>query len=269
MKAILLYLPALHQGYLNFFNRYRYPILVINSSLIKEVPRLERDIRGLTPEEGCNALKGVGLDAEIFKEEDLKTFNSFVMPDEEISRLVADRYLKGKEVKFVPVFLRWDRHNSEKSNLVVPNEVISKEEFEIKVMKRALGQKEKSLDWWRQVGAVLVKDGRIILESRNRALPREDIHNILGDPRSNFDYGERIDLSKFNHAEAGIIARAAKDGISTKDSTLFVTTFPCPTCAKLIAEAGISQVCYSEGYSLLDAKDIFDSYGIKVVRVVI
>ncbi|HLN18769.1 MAG TPA: deaminase, partial [Patescibacteria group bacterium] len=61
--------------------------------------------------------------------------------------------------------------------------------------------------------------------------------------------------------------KAAKDGISLNNTNLYVTTFPCPTCAKLIAEAGIKKVYYESGYSLSDAEDILKNAGIEIILV--
>ena len=47
----------------------------------------------------------------------------------------------------------------------------------------------------------------------------------------------------------------------------FVSTFPCPVCAKSIAVAGIKKVYYCQGYSLLDAEDILRPYGVELIFV--
>ena len=64
-----------------------------------------------------------------------------------------------------------------------------------------------------------------------------------------------------------MIAQAAHDGVSLKDSIIYVTTFPCPNCARLIAKAGIKKVYYSKGYSLLDAEKILDHFDIDIFLV--
>ena len=62
---------------------------------------------------------------------------------------------------------------------------------------------------------------------------------MFGDPRSNFDAGKNIELSKFIHAEASLIAQAAKQGAKLEGASIYVTTFPCPVCARLVATAGL------------------------------
>lgn len=134
-------------------------------------------------------------------------------------------------------------------------------------MKKANSESEKSPDWWRQIGAIIIKDSKIILQGHNKHLPSERATMFQGDPRSNFDAGERIEISSALHGEAGLIALAAKKGISLEGTSIYVTVFPCPNCAKLIAASGIKKVFYSKGYSLLDAEDIFESFGVELIKV--
>jgi len=147
--------------------------------------------------------------------------------------------------------------------------VISETEFDKEIMTSALEESKKSPDWWRQIGAILVRGKLPMIIAHNTALPSEYTLNALGDPRSNFDAGEAQykDLGKFIHGEANVIAQAAKQGISTEGASLYVTTFPCPACAKLLAVAGIKEVYYSKGYSMLDAEDILKAFGVKITLV--
>ena len=82
-----------------------------------------------------------------------------------------------------------------------------------------------------------------------------------------FDAGEKHHLSNSIHAEASLVGKAAKDGIRLNNTNLYVTTFPCPTCAKLVAEAGIKKVYYQDGYSLSDAEDILKNSGVELILV--
>jgi dCMP deaminase len=47
---------------------------------------------------------------------------------------------------------------------------------------------------------------------------------------------------------------------------MYVTDFPCPPCAKLIAAAGISRLYFREGYAVLDGQDVLDAAGVEVVQ---
>lgn len=91
----------------------------------------------------------------------------------------------------------------------------------------------------KQVGALLLKDNRIIAIGYNGVLPHED-------PETGFD--QINNETHTVHAEANIIAFCAKNGIATGGCTLWVTLSPCEKCAELIIQAGIKEVVYLENY---------------------
>lgn len=103
----------------------------------------------------------------------------------------------------------------------------------------------------RQVAAVIVKDQRIISTGYN-GTPR-GVKNCFegGCPRaqSNSTSGNDLGNGICNHAEENAIVQAAYHGISVKDSTLYCTLSPCLLCAKMIINAGISEVVYETEYS--------------------
>ncbi len=272
---IIAYIPALHRGYIDFFNKYRGGTLyILDEELVREVPRMERDIRALTPSEVKTLLQGLGifdsiavLDRKI--PADLENEVALiVMPDEDVSRAFAAEHLRGKNIEFVSVFLRWDKQISTKEFEVPPDRIISQSEADKEMMSATSVEAAKSPDWWRQIGAIAAKDGKILLAAYNKPVPSKDYTlGPFGDPRSNFDAGEHFELSKIIHAEAAVIAEAARRGISLEGAALYVTTFPCPVCAKSIAAAGITRVYYEKGYSLLDAEDMLKAAGVEIVLV--
>ncbi|HVN26384.1 MAG TPA: deaminase [Candidatus Paceibacterota bacterium] len=274
--VIASYVPALHRGYVDFFKRHGAggSLFVVGSAFLKDVPRLERDIRALTPDEVREAVGALGIfEKTLILDErnldELRGAAEIVMPDDEANRNFAGAHLAGARVTFVPVFLRWDRQISTKEFEVAPDRIVSEDAFDRDVIAGALDEAKKSPDWWRQVGAVLVRDRKPVLIAHNSPLPSDYTPNIFGDPRSNFDAGEAQykDLGKFIHAEAQLIAIAAKKGIPLDGASLYVSTFPCPACAKSVAVAGIKEVFYAKGYSLLDAEDILKMFGVRIVMV--
>ena len=134
-------------------------------------------------------------------------------------------------------------------------------------MDSAASAAERSPDWWRQVGAVLARDGKIILTAYNTHLPSEQMAYVCGDPRSNFNAGEHIDASLAIHAEIAILAEAARRGIITEGCDLYVTTFPCPPCANAWANAGIKRLFYRGGYSLVAGAEALRSRGVELFTV--
>jgi dCMP deaminase len=274
-QVIISYIPALHQGYIKFFDNYpEATIYVLSEKYVKEMPRMDRDIRALSAGVIQKMLQAARKqDVKLLSSEELKKLIAdknlkIILPDEELNRNFAKKYLSDKDVKFVPAFLRWDKQMVTAELEIPPHRIVSEKERDREIMGQAFEESEKSPDWWRQIGAIITKENKILLVGHNRPFPSEDYSlNVFGDPRSNFDAGEFIELSKFIHGEANLIAQAAKKGIKLEGASIYVTTFPCPVCAKLIATAGFKRVYYSKGYSLLDAEDIFQAHGIEIILV--
>jgi len=103
----------------------------------------------------------------------------------------------------------------------------------------------------RAVGAVLVKDNRILSTGYNGApsgLPHctDDHEDCLRDIL-NVPSGQRYDICRAAHAELNAIAFAARHGISIEGATLYcIFGPPCGDCAKYIINAGITRVVYEK-----------------------
>ena len=66
------------------------------------------------------------------------------------------------------------------------------------------------------------------------------------------------------HAEQNAICQAAYFGNAVKDATIYITISPCLTCAKLIINAGITEVVYGGDYAFLDTvKKMFKAAGVR------
>lgn len=86
-----------------------------------------------------------------------------------------------------------------------------------------------------KVGAVLVSDRRIIATGYN-GFPQNIEDSIQR-------YSNReLKLAYTVHAEVNAILNAAKNGATTKDSTLYVTFSPCVNCATSVIQAGVKKV---------------------------
>jgi dCMP deaminase len=67
------------------------------------------------------------------------------------------------------------------------------------------------------------------------------------------------------HAEANAITKIARSNNSSEGATMYVTASPCIECAKLIVQAGIKRVIYSEKYRLVDGLELLQKAGIEVI----
>ncbi|MEW6426567.1 MAG: cytidine/deoxycytidylate deaminase family protein [Thermodesulfobacteriota bacterium] len=103
----------------------------------------------------------------------------------------------------------------------------------------------------RRVGAVLVKDKRIVTTGYNGA-PSNVRHCLdVGCLREEqgIPSGERHELCRGLHAEQNAIIQAALHGVSIEGSILYCTNMPCVICSKMLINAGITAIIYQEGYS--------------------
>lgn len=90
----------------------------------------------------------------------------------------------------------------------------------------------------KKVGAVIVKDDRIISIGYN-GMPAD------WDNECEID---NVTKPEVIHAESNAIAKLAKSTESGNGATMFITCSPCIQCAKLIYQAGITEVYYAESY---------------------
>lgn len=270
-KAIVAYIPALHAGYLSFFKKHQPAVIfVLGRSFIDAFPRLNRDLRALAPEQIVTGLMALGFDAsvlEISAVEELTGYASIVLPDEDVSRDFAEKHLKLNTTAFENIFLRWDGIAPDKQKEISPDRVTSIDELDREFMLNAFTESEKSADWWRQIGAVLVKDKKIICKGHIRYFPSDLALDVFGTPRSNYDFGQRPDVYISMHAEADVIAQAAKEGIALAGASCYSSTFPCINCSFLLARAGVSRLYYTKGYSNLDSEEVLKSAGIEIIYV--
>lgn len=139
---------------------------------------------------------------------------------------------------------------------------------------------QRSTCWRAQVGAVIVKEGRVISMGYNgpvSGMPAcEDLPNVLQCP--NPEDFERWKLehplmcqgagcTRSLHAETNAIAFAARAGVSVEGCTMYCTMSPCINCAKVIVNSGIKKLVYMEKYRDTSGLDLLKSAGIVVVHL--
>ena len=274
-SAVVAYVPVLHRGYLDFFRRHRDAtyFYVMDASLIAEFDYLRKEIRALTPAEAVKSLRAHFPDKEVVSigADILDALSQWqcrvTLPDEDVCHVLAQRYLQGCDVRFEQTFLRWDRGSATAEHVPLAYRDIVPNILDRELMGVAFAEAQKSSDWWRQVGAVLVRDKRVILAAHNRHLPTDYTPYINGDPRNAFFKGVNIELGTVLHAEKALICEAARRGIVTDGMWLYVKTFPCPPCAKAIVACGISRCYFSEGYAMLDGDRVLSDAGVEIVFV--
>ena len=199
--------------------------------------------------------------------EKLSSYEALVVPDDEIVLYFLEKYAPQIPLEKVNVFLRWTKQISATEQIVPEDRIITQGSFENDVLARLEQVAQQSPDWWRQIAAAIVKDNKIVATAYNAHYPSQHALSINGDPRSNFDAGQGQGIYTSIHAEASALAQAARKGIAVDGADVYVTTFPCPTCARSLVEAGVKRVFYKHGYSLLDAEEILKGSGIEIILV--
>jgi len=118
-----------------------------------------------------------------------------------------------------------------------------------------------------QVGALFVKNKRILSTGYNGAPAGLEHCDLVGCARENVASGTRHELCRAVHAEQNAIIQAALHGISIEGATLYCTHQPCILCAKMMINARVRKVVYRQSYPDGAALEFLRQAGIEVVRM--
>jgi dCMP deaminase len=299
------YIPVLHEGYRRFIERHAAgrPLYLIGPELYEDYRPLAKDIRALPAELAARSIEAWGVCSRVSVLDEAGACElaallrgaaaspggqaagedavgdravgeraaQIVMPAEDVSYRVTERFFERCEVLYDTVFLRWDRTRT--TQLLEPRArtwTAAEQSGDPLLAELAAAAGEvaaASVDWWRQVGAALRLQSGETLAATNEHSPHRLSAYAAGDPRANLHKGVGLECSTATHAEAALIARAARAGQATAGATMFVSDFPCPPCAKLIAGAGVAKLYFVEGYAVLDGEDVLATAGVEVVRI--
>lgn len=109
-----------------------------------------------------------------------------------------------------------------------------------------------------KVGCLMVKDKSIISDGYNGS--PTGFPNVCEDENN-------VTLPHVLHAEANAITKLAKSTQSSDGSTIYVTLSPCFECSKLIIQAGIKRVVFSEVYRKPDSIPFLVQAGIEIIKI--
>ncbi len=110
----------------------------------------------------------------------------------------------------------------------------------------------------KKVGALIVRDGRIISDGYNGT--PAGFPNCCEDQQGNTEW-------YVLHAEANAILKVARSTNDCSGATLFITLSPCKDCSKLVLQAGIKRVVYMMEYKDTTGVDFLKSAGVEVVHI--
>ena len=144
-----------------------------------------------------------------------------------------------------------------------------REDWDRYFMRLACEAASRSTCLRRKVGAVLVRENRVLATGYNGApsgLPHCEelgcLRDILRVPS-----GERQELCRALHAEQNALIQAAIYGVSVEGATLYCTHRPCATCAKMLINAGIKRIVYQGGYPDELAESLLREAGVRLDRL--
>lgn len=134
-------------------------------------------------------------------------------------------------------------------------------------MARLVGGWSSCFQSCRAVGAVIVKDKRVMTTGYNGAPAGVRTCVERGEclrRKLNIPSGTRLEVCYAIHAEQNAVIQAAKLGVSIDGGTCYCTHRPCSVCAKILVNAGIRRVVYGEGYPDDFAMEFFNEAGVLV-----
>jgi dCMP deaminase len=126
---------------------------------------------------------------------------------------------------------------------------------DVRYLRMAMIWAENSYCKRRQVGALIVKDLMIISDGYNGT--PSGFENICEDENN-------LTKPYVLHAEANAITKVAASNNNSKEATIYITSSPCIECAKLIIQAGIKRVVFSDKYRTEEGIDLLNRAGIIV-----
>ena len=115
-----------------------------------------------------------------------------------------------------------------------------------------------------QVGAVLVTQQGVTLTGYNgtpTGLSNEceqEVHDI------GRLHPDLVTKPEVVHAELNCVLKAAKEGVSCLNSTVYVTLMPCVPCSAMLIQAGIKELVYKDVYRDTQGIDLLEKAGILV-----
>ena len=149
------------------------------------------------------------------------------------------------------------------------NDIDKRPSWETYFMEIAVLVAKRSTCLRRSVGAVVVKDRRLLSTGYNGAPTHVRHCHQTGCLREQLKVpsGERHELCRGIHAEQNAIIQAAFHGVSIRDASLYCTNLPCSICAKMIINAGIKAIYYLSGYADSMSEEMLDEAGVKVIKL--
>ena len=138
------------------------------------------------------------------------------------------------------------------------------------IIKELVDQAKKlSWDWAGQTGAVITKNSMLVAYGFNEVMPYPGAILHEGNLREihRAPIGERLEYYQTNHAEINVLLRATELGYKPSELDLYTSKFPCPFCARILANSKIKSINYIEEYYNELGYEVLKAVGKKVRKI--
>ncbi|MFC1598989.1 cytidine/deoxycytidylate deaminase family protein [Patescibacteria group bacterium] len=263
----------IHKGYLDIFlNKYQNAdIYILSNNLANQLYNLELDQRKINPNIVKNLFTGLNRQVYILEEENLPRIlneDEIVLVEDNVITALKNKYLsEHSNIITESGFFYYPQDQVKKTKDDNKKTRNSTDQKDIDFMKQAIELTKKSNCFWRQIASVVVKNDKIIYTGFNHMLPNQDECYKIGCIRDDLKAGTQTEFCSAVHSEASCIAQAAKDGQALNNTSIYVTTFPCPACAKLVALSGIKKCFYNQGWANFDGERVMKAAGVEITKI--
>lgn len=131
-------------------------------------------------------------------------------------------------------------------------------------------EESKNSDCRRKVGAVIVRDNKVLSKGYNASPNGVKSCIECGGcmrQKNNIPSGTRQEFCKAVHAEQNAIINACLNETSIKGATLYVTTYPCSICTRMLINCMLEKIVYQGDYQDDLAHDMLNEAGILVEKI--
>jgi dCMP deaminase len=141
---------------------------------------------------------------------------------------------------------------------------------DLKFIEKLYELEKKSKCIRAQIGAIVVKDGEVLVEGCNDIPHDEYDCNLIGCIRTeeHIPSGQKREVCLGLCAEQYAISKAAERGVSLNNASIYISTYPCRICCSLIVNSGIKRVVYKKKYPQVIEQDILNDAGIEVIHLI-
>ncbi len=280
MTTLVAYIPVINRRHLEWFAKHPGSSIALISQAAAEelVPSLSRNMGALSTEAiqlTMSVLLKPVRSVAIIDPHDIKgsfgNTSEIVLANEDICHKFLERYgqFLPERRRFDDTFARWDMSAVVSAQPVLPDCEVSTDEVDIFRINGTQELTRRSPDWWRQIGLLVFRGTELLACGWNQHYPTEYETYMFGDPRSNFNAGDPAGMDAYVslHAEEHVVAYCAENGIALKGASVYINTFPCGRCARVLERAGISELYFRDGSAFLKGFEILRNKGVRIVRV--